>query len=187
MSSEAKQAAFMDMLLDLVCLAQEAEFATSDSHVPLEPTRQDCCRVASGTMKPYFCVCQSGFTRLAEQMGHDRRLLNGLANQENVSQMWTSSCQLFPPDLMRLCHQQFDQTMARSGIPPQQLSRGRCSINVSCYAVCLVLIYRMRPPDSGKLETLVSEMSEQAASQQEILEELKQTVSWHLYTPTNMF
>jgi HAUS augmin-like complex subunit 7 len=139
-SSEAKQAAFMDALLDLVCLSQEAEYATPNSHLSLEPT--------------------SGFTRLAEQMDRDRRLLNGLANQENVTEIWASSCQLFPPDLMRLCHQQFDQTMAQSGIPPQEMSRRR-----------------MRPPDSGKLDALVSELSKQAASQQEILEQLKQTTS----------
>jgi hypothetical protein len=54
-SSEAKQAAFMDALLDLVCLSQEAEYATPNSHLSLEPTRQDCCRIAWSPTKSSFC------------------------------------------------------------------------------------------------------------------------------------
>ncbi|XP_062511502.1 HAUS augmin-like complex subunit 7 isoform X2 [Corticium candelabrum] len=137
-SSDSKQTAFMDALLDLVCIAQDSELMTSDRHTSLEPA--------------------SGLTKLAEQMRRDRRLMNGLANQENVTDMLSSTCQLFPPDLMRLCHQQFDQALTSSGIAPREKSRGR-----------------MRPPDQTKLEALVNEMSEQAASQLQILEELKKT------------
>lgn len=39
----------------------------------------------------------------------------------------------------------------------------------------------MRPPDHGKLDALVSEMSEQVASQLQIVEELKKTVGFSFF------
>ena len=130
----------MDALLDLVCIAQDSELMTSDRHTSLEPARYYQFLFPRANETLCFVSCRSGLTKLAEQMRRDRRLMNGLANQENVTDMLSSTCQLFPPDLMRLCHQQFDQALTSSGIAPREKSRGRCCIDdLLCHISLLAL------------------------------------------------
>ena len=101
--TEIRQTEFMNRLIDLVCTAQDMELSASAARgsssllttttMPFEPTSLECAR---------------------EEMLRARHLINTIANHVDVTEALTSSCQLFPPDMMQICRDRLDETVMSS-------------------------------------------------------------------------
>ena len=101
--TESRQTEFMNRLIDLVCTAQDMELSASAARgsssllttttMPFEPTSLECAR---------------------EEMLRARHLINTIANHVDVTEALTSSCQLFPPDMMQICRDRLDETVMSS-------------------------------------------------------------------------